>query len=178
MGPMFPLVCIGGGLVVATLLLAWWLTTITALLIMHGLMAIALMGGITHQTLAACWPAKSTGTFVEQFRAVNGARYTNANIVLYVVTGVLGAVIYPTYRLTVSSFLVNARLSSVNGSFELKEQFVAVGLGMLPLYWLAWRQPQDAKYAQARVAITALLCFIVWYSFLIGHVLNNVRGLR
>lgn len=22
-----------------------------------------------------------------------------------------------------------------------------------------------------------ILCFIVWYSFLVGHVLNNIRGL-
>src|SRR2546429_3412775 len=52
-------------------------------------------------------------------------------------------------------------------TFELKEQFVSVGLGMLPLYWLAWRAPLDAKFAVARAAVTALLCFIVWYSFLV-----------
>jgi hypothetical protein len=48
---------------------------------------------------------------------------------------------------------------------------------VLPLYWLVWRTPLDAKLAAARAAVTALLCFIVWYSFLAGHVLNNVRGL-
>lgn len=149
----------------------------TTLLILHGLLAVALMGSITHQALAACWPAKKAEGFVSAFRAVSGARYTNANIVLYIVTMALGAIIYPAFRLVVSPYLVNARLNSINGSFELKEQFAAVGLGLLPLYWLVWRQPLEARYATARAAITALLCFIVWYSFLVGHILNNVRGL-
>jgi hypothetical protein len=29
----------------------------------------------------------------------------------------------------------------------------------------------------ARIAVTLMLCFIVWYAFLVGHVLNNIRGL-
>lgn len=161
-------------LLAAGLWLQWF--SMTFLLILHGLAAVALMGGITHQALAACWPARNADTFVASFRAVNGARYTNANIALYVATGVLGAVIYPAYRLVVSPYLINARLTAINGSFELKEQFAAVGLGMLPLYWLVWRQPLDPRQATARAAITAILCFIVWYSFLVGHVLNNVRG--
>lgn len=151
---------------------------ITTLLILHGLIAVALLGGITHQTLAACWPARNTDTFVSSFRAVNAARYTNATIGLYIVSMVLGAVIYPTYRLMVSPYLVTARFTMTNGSFELKEQFAAVGLGMLPLYWLVWRKPLEPKYATARIAVTAMLCFVVWYSFLIGHILNNTRGIR
>lgn len=149
----------------------------TLLLILHGLVSVALMGSITHQAVAACWPAKTTGTFVESFRAVNAARYTNANIVLYIVTFVLGGVIYTAYRIAVSPYLVSAQLHAINGSFELKEQFAAIGLGMLPLYWLVWRPPLEPRYAQARAAITAILCFVVWYSFLVGHILNNVRGL-
>lgn len=151
---------------------------ITTLLILHGLIAVALIGGITHQTMAVCWPSRDAGSFVASFRAVNGARYTNATILLYIVTAFFGAIIYPAYRLSVSPYLVSARLTATNGSFEIKEQFVAVGLGMLPLYWLVWRTPLEARYATARTAVTAILCFIVWYSFLIGHILNNVRGLR
>ena len=150
---------------------------VTTVLILHGLIAVALLGGITHQAMAACWPAKTKTSLLASFRAVSGQRYTTATIVLYIVTGVLGAVIYPAYRLAVRPYLESARLWQINGTFELKEQFVAIGLGVLPLYWLVWRTPLDAKLAGARAAITALLCFIVWYSFLVGHVLNNVRGL-
>jgi hypothetical protein len=150
---------------------------ITALLIVHGLLAVALLGGLTHQALAAGWPTRSRSTFGQAFRAVNGARYTTVNIWLYLVTTVLGGVIYPAYRLAVRTYLEAARLNAINGTFEVKEQFVAVGLGMLPLYWMVWRQPLDARYATARAVTTAMLCFIVWYGFLAGHILNNVRGL-
>jgi len=150
---------------------------VTTLLIIHGLVAVVLLGGLTHQAAAACWPAKSKTSLLASFRSVTGARYTTANIVLYVVAVALGAVIYPAYRLAVRPYLESAQLWTINGTFEVKEQFVTIGLGMLPLYWLVWRTPLDAKLAAARAAITALLCFIVWYSFLVGHVLNNVRGL-
>jgi hypothetical protein len=55
----------------------------TFLLIVHGLIAVALIGGITHQTVAACWPARRKEGFFTSFRAVAGTRYTNANIALY-----------------------------------------------------------------------------------------------
>ena len=46
---------------------------------------------------------------------------------------------------------------------------------MLPLYWLVWRRPEPASNS-ARTAVTLLLCFYVWFGFLVGHILNNIRG--
>jgi hypothetical protein len=149
----------------------------TFLLIAHATIAVALLGGITHQAFAACWPARRKGGFFSSFRAVAGTSYTNVNIALYLAMITLGASIYPAYRVAVRTYLESARLWSVNGSFEVKEQFVTIGLGMLPLFWLVWRQPLDAQMRVARAATTAILCFIVWYSFLVGHVLVNIRGL-
>ena len=58
---------------------------ITALLIVHGLFAVALLGAITHQTASVWQPArKPAGSFAGRFRAVGAASYTNAIIVLYV----------------------------------------------------------------------------------------------
>jgi hypothetical protein len=62
-----------------------------------------------------------------------------------------------------------------NGSFELKEHFAAVGLAILPAYWYYWRQPATGG-ARTRDLLTALLAFIVWWNFLVGHILNNIRG--
>src|SRR5690606_41977452 len=102
----------------------------TTLLILHGLVAVVLLGGLTHQTVAACFPAKRPADgFVASFRAVSGARYTNANIVLYLVAATLGGVLYPVYRLYVRTYLEAAQLWEINGSFEVKEQFVAIGIG-------------------------------------------------
>lgn len=148
----------------------------TIFLIIHGLVAVALLGGITHQAFAACWPGKDNRYIFSSFRAVRGVSYTNSMIVLYILSTILGGVIYPVYRLFGRTYLEAAQLWEINGSFEIKEQFVAIGLGMLPFYWLVWRKPLVERFAGARAAATAILCFIVWYGFIVGHVINNVRG--
>ena len=147
------------------------------LILLHGLLAVVLLGGITHQAVAVAWPSRSKSGIANSYRSTNSAVYTNANIVLYLATATLGGIIYPVYRVGVRSFLENARLMAATGSFELKEQFVAVGLGMLPLYWLLWNRPPEAGVRPARIAVTLILCAIVWYGFLVGHILNNIRGL-
>ena len=149
----------------------------TVLLIVHGLLAVALLGAITHQALSVWAPARRpAGSFVGRFRGVSGMFYTNAIIVLYVLTAILGGVIYPAYRLEVRIVLEQLALHSQNGAFELKEHFAVVGLAMLPAYWYYWRPPLAAEHARTRAVLTGLLCFIVWWNFLVGHILNNVRG--
>jgi hypothetical protein len=147
----------------------------TFLVILHGLLAVALLGSITHQAIALLWPARSKAGFVNAYRSVASPIYVNANIVMFLAVAILGAIIYPTYRVFVRTYLENARLFSAVGSFEMKEQFISVGLGLLPLYWLAWRH-SDPAGKPARMAVTLMLCFIVWFAFLTGHVLNNIRG--
>jgi hypothetical protein len=65
---------------------------------------------------------------------------------------------------------------SVVGAFELKENLVAIGLGLLPVYWYYWRQPLAADDARNRRLITLFLTLIAWWGFLVGHVINNIRG--
>ena len=147
------------------------------LLILHGLWAVALLGAITHQAIGVWMPASGTrGSFVARMRGVSTHAYVNAIVVLYVLTAILGGLIYPAYRLSVRVVLEQMQLLWQNGSFELKEHFVAVGLGMLPAYWYFWREPLLQEHARTRAVITALLAFIVWWSFLVGHIVNNVRG--
>ena len=148
----------------------------TFLVILHGLLAVALLGSITHQAVAVAWPSRSKVGFANAYRAVSGAAYVNATIILFIAVVILGGIIYPTYRVWVRTYLESARLYSSVGSFEVKEQFISIGLGLLPFYWLLWRRP-DAAGKSARMAVTLMLCFIVWFAFIVGHVLNNIRGL-
>jgi hypothetical protein len=62
-----------------------------------------------------------------------------------------------------------------NGSFELKEHFVTIGLG-LPANWYYRRRSLAPDTARIRVALTSILAFIVWWAFLVGHVINNIRA--
>jgi hypothetical protein len=113
----------------------------TFLLIVHGLLAVALLGAVTHQAVSVLVPARQAAdSFMGRMRAVSAPAYVSAIVVLYVATAILGGWIYPEYRLGVRVVLEQLDLWKANGSFELKEHFVAVGLGMLPAYWYFWRR--------------------------------------
>jgi hypothetical protein len=148
-----------------------------ALLIVHGLFAVALLGAITHQAASVWLPArKPAESFARRFRAVTGAGYTNAIIVLYVCTMLLGAIIYPEFRVSIRGVLDELDVPAAMGAFELKEHFAVVGLAVLPAYWFFWRLPLADGHRRTRGALTAILAFIVWWNFLVGHVVNNFRG--
>jgi hypothetical protein len=152
---------------------------ITVLLIVHGLLAVALLGAITHQAFSVVPAASSAGkrSFFARFRNVNGAAYAGPIVILFLLTALGGALLYPQYRIDVRTTLEDLQLRAANGVFEIKEHLVALGLGVLPAYWLFWRTPLGTDQAESRRYLTWLLAFIVWWGFLIGHVLNNIKGL-
>jgi hypothetical protein len=149
---------------------------ITTLLIIHALLAVALLGGITHQTLAAFRKPAVPTNFIGRYANVDGSAYTNAMVVLYIATAILGDIVYAPYRLEIRTALEDLNLPMANGIFEIKEHFIAIGLFMLPAYWLYWRTPLRAEFAGARKYMTAILAFFIWYGFLVGHILNNIKG--
>lgn len=149
---------------------------ITFLLILHGLCAVFMLGALTHQAMSVWWPpGPDRRSLFASFRAVRSAAYTNTIVVLYVVTAALGSILYPSYRLAVRVVLEDLRLNAANGVFELKEHLVALGLGMLPAYWYYWKRA-PGESAAAQRALTLILALIVWWAFIAGHVLNNIRG--
>lgn len=149
-----------------------------AVLIVHGLLAVTLLGAITHQIVAALRAKPARGTsFIEHYTSVNQRVFTWAVVTLYAMTTLLGAIIYPSYRLNVRVPFEEMSLGWAVGLFELKEHFGGLGLCLLPVYAWLWQPQQTQSHARDRLAITAILGFIVWWDFLVGHVLNNIRGL-
>ena len=150
---------------------------IQVLLILHGLVAAALLGAITHQAFSVTRRGHRRGSFVGRFRGVNSPTFTNVIVLMFVATFVLGGLLYPRYRIDVRPMLEDLQLRAANGVFETKEHFAAVGLGLLPAYWLYWRPPLALEHAATRRYLTWMLAFIVWWNFLVGEVLNNIKGL-
>ena len=153
---------------------------IVVLLLLHGLLAVALLGAITHQALSVLTIAPAANgrwTFVNRFRGVDATAYATPIVVLFAVTAIGGALLYPQYRIDVRPALEDTQNSAANGVFEIKEHLVAIGLGLLPVYWQFWRKRQGPDTAAARRYLTWLLAFFVWWSFIVGHVLNDIRGL-
>jgi hypothetical protein len=146
------------------------------LLIVHGILAVFLLGAITHQAIGAAWPVTKKGSdFFQSVRGVNAMSYTNAVIVLFVVTFAIGTIIYPTYRVSVRTVLQEYRLFKPEGMFEMKEHLLALSLALLPIYWLFWHRVSEANRV-ARAVVTSVIAVAVWWSFLTGHIINNIRG--
>lgn len=151
---------------------------IVALLMAHGLLAALLLGALTHQCIAAWAPSggRSRGaSALGAFRRVRPELYTNMVVTLYVVTFVLGALIYPTFRVHVRSYF-DVELGAATGGFEIKEHFAALGLGLLPAYWYYWRAGDARSRSTARILGT-IITVISWLGFVVGHLLNNIKGL-
>jgi hypothetical protein len=152
---------------------------IVAGLIVHGLLAVALLGALTHQALSVVPRGATTGprSFFARFRTVNSAAYATPIVLLFAITALGGGLLYPAYRVDVRPALEDLQFRAANGIFEIKEHLVAVGLGILAGYWFFWRTPLAPEQASTRRYLTWLLAFLVWWAFLTGHVLNNVKGL-
>ncbi len=150
---------------------------VIALLIVHGLVAVALLGAITHQVLASWASVGARPTsFFGRFRTVPAASFANAVIVLYLATALLGGIVYLYFRVDIRPGLEQAGYWQTLGLFDIKEHFVSIGLALLPAYWVCWRRPLTHEPARTRAILTSILACIVWWSFVIGHVLNNLRG--
>ena len=150
---------------------------VTALLIVHGLVAVALLGAISHQALASWAPVGARqGSFFGRFRSVHAPSFANAVVILYLASALLGGIIYLYFRVDIRPGLEQAGRWQTLGLFDIKEHFVSIGLALLPAYWVCWRRPRPDEPARLRVALTTIIAVIVWWGFLVGHVLNNLRG--
>ena len=69
--------------------------------ILHGIIAIGLLGAITHQGLTVWRKPAPARLFIDRFRAISADRFATTIAVLYVLTFALGAYIYPTFVLDV-----------------------------------------------------------------------------
>lgn len=152
---------------------------IQLLLLLHVVVGGALLGALTHQSLSVARrpPTAPARGFVDRFRGVNSPTFTTAVVVLYAASVVIGALLYPRYRIDVRPILEDLQLRAANGLFETKEHVAAVGLGLLPVYWVAWRRELAVAWASTRRNLTWILAGTAWFNFIVGELLNNIRGM-
>ena len=144
------------------------------LLTAHLLVGVALLGAVTHQAVGLLRPSVVRGGhFLTRYARADRTAFTMAIAVLFASSVVLGGVIYPSYRIHVRIPFEEASRGWAIGLFELKEHFGGLGIGLIPAYIWAWRSGN----AGGRTGLTLVLAFIAWWNFLVGHVLNNLRGL-
>ena len=144
------------------------------LLVLHGLSATLLLGAITHQALVVWWPSPSGPGFWRSLRATHAERYARAVVVLFVFTMMIGSVLYVPFSAGVRDTYLDAHRPWATGLFEIKEHAAALGLCLVPAYWALWREP---GHSRSRRGVTTFLLLATWWNFVVGHVVNNLRGL-
>jgi len=151
----------------------------TILFTCHALLAVALLGALTHQAASVLAPVREVAGaqgFVTRFRAVNGAAYATAVCILWIIAFIFGAWIYTKYRTSIRVPIEEMGYWKTQGFFELKEHLATIGLGLLPAYWFFWKNARAPRYDSVRKWLTVTLAAMCWFVFLVGHVVNNVRG--
>jgi hypothetical protein len=151
---------------------------ITFWTILHGIIAAALLGAVTHQGLTVWRQPAPAMLFIDRFRAIPAMRFANAIVVLYLLTFALGACIYPTYVLDVKGAVAGYGMRKTIGLFQLKEHMSVAGLSLLPVYWHYWRAVPLTDGIHARRFLTTVIMLGVWWNLVIGHLLNNLKGLQ
>ena len=150
----------------------------TALLIIHGLVAVALLGAITHQTIAAWVPARAPARLVlrplsrrairlirqRDCRSLRRLRAAGRDLVP-VLSGSISGPTWSAPAIGRRSASLTSRSISSPSDWRCCPPIGFVGDGGVP-----------TNPSRTRAALTLILAFIVWWSFLIGHVLNNIMG--
>src|SRR6204780_2258556 len=112
----------------------------TIWLFVHLILAVGLLGALTHQAMAVALPARQpSGGIVARFRSVSAAGYATAVCVLWVLTFLVGSYIYTKYRIYIRIPLEQGGYYKTGGFFDLKEHTASIGLTLLPPSWYFWR---------------------------------------
>jgi hypothetical protein len=118
-------------------------------------------------------------------RRINFARaklHTPILAVSYVVCYILGAIVYPTFRIRVRYEYFDRAVRWATGLFEVKEHLATVGLAaVIALALLARSLPKSPVDAQRRVlplfaGLVVILLAIIGYNVWSGWFLSTLKG--
>ncbi len=149
------------------------------LLIVHGLLSVALLGALTHQAFSLIKVVNranpQSSNVMHRFSAVQSSLYTRTVCLMWVLSFVFGGWIYSKYRIAIRIPMEQQGMWLTQGFFELKEHLVSLGFFLLPGYYALWNLDTHES-SKAKKYLTITLAMICWYSFIVGHIVNNVRG--
>lgn len=145
------------------------------LLLLHAAAAIVLIGSTTHNGILAYFHWRGSAR-----RRVLQRIYVRIVSWAYLVTFVLGLVIYPPFRVRVRADYLDEEVPLATGFFEVKEHWLAVGLLVLLVYRVLAREVDvRERYAETRLyhLLGVLLMVIVWWSVFTGLALVSIRSI-
>ena len=130
----------------------------------------------THQSLSVVFRGNKK-SFAGSYVAVRSVLFTNAIIATFIANFLMGIWIYTRYRYTARPVLEDLHLQTLVGAFEFKEHLLAIILFTLPAYWVFWTRVPLESRSRTRTALTLFVSCGIWVAYLIGHLVNNMRGI-
>ena len=143
-------------------------------LLAHLFATFVLVGSMTHNLL--CVIGYLRGRFGRQRLEL---LYAKVAFWTYIIVYVLGALIYPAFRVYIRGNYFDPHLPWATGLFEVKEHWGAVGLSLFFVYYSLRRnfQPDNEK---EKLFLYVPLCFllnlILWYKVIVGCYLSLLKG--
>ena len=146
----------------------------SVLLLAHLFVTIVLVGSMTHGLLIV----------INYLRGKFGRQklewlYVRVSLWSYVIVYVIGALIYPAYRIHIRHKYFDPQLGWATGLFEVKEHWGAVGLAMFFVYYFLrknFRPSEEKDKLFLYVSLCLLLNIIVWYKVVVGCYLTLLKG--
>ena len=145
------------------------------LLLLHTLLAILLLGSMTHNVLLVVpylWGS---------FRKVKLEKlYVKVGFVSYLLTFIVGAVAYPNYRYHVRALHFDKALPWASNLFDVKEHWAGIGLALFVAYLLLSRviEPKtDRPMLGVYVFLSVSLALIIWFNVISGLLLVSYRSI-
>jgi hypothetical protein len=143
--------------------------------VLHAAGSIVLVGAATHHALQMRHYLR--GRFG---REKLEKTYAQVVSVAYAVTFALGALLYPSYRVHVRGYWLDAHAPAFSDLFDLKEAYaslalvVALGLGALAR---TLRPAETPALVRVYAAMSFIVCAVVWFDVIAGILVLSVRGL-
>lgn len=144
------------------------------LLVLHAGGSIVLIGAATHHALQMRHYLR--GRFGREKLEKTYAKVVS---VAYVVTFVLGALLYPSYRVHVRAYHLDHLAPAFAELFDVKETYaslalvVAVALGALAC---TLRPAETPALVRVYAVMSFVVCAVVWFNVVAGILVVSVRG--
>jgi len=144
------------------------------LLLVHLFATFVLVGSMTHNLLIVIGYVR--GRFGRQKLEWT---YVKVSLWAYVVVYVIGALIYPAFRIYIRHDYLDPQLPWATGLFEVKEHWGAVGLALFFVYNFlrkSFRPVEEKEKLFLYVPLCLLLNIILWYKVIVSCYLTLLKG--
>lgn len=144
------------------------------LLVLHAGGSIVLIGASTHHALQM--RHYLAGRFGREKLEKTYAKVTS---LAYLFTYVIGALLYPSYRVHVRGLWLDRHALGYAELFDLKEVYasltltVAVALGAMAL---TLRPSEERALTRVYAVMSFIVCAVVWFNVIAGLLVTSVRG--